>query len=225
MLALNDNPNLMNAAYARLRSAILESEIPPNTQLSESELALRFGIGRTPIHEACLRLQEEGLLTIRAKKGIVIAACAIEDLKEIYEVIIALEGAAAGLIATFDEEKRLAVAKELRCATQAMQQALEASNLIAWGRADALFHETLIHKCENMRLKRLIDMVNAQSHRARMLTLRLRPTLKGSIEEHNTMCVAIEKGDVKAKILAENHRRNAAKTLIPLIENLGLKHF
>ncbi|MFX6027673.1 GntR family transcriptional regulator, partial [Acinetobacter baumannii] len=80
-----------------MKEAIRESTFVPGYQASEQEIALRLGMSRTPVHEASIRLQEEGLVRIVPKRGILICALAPDDLREIYEVIIAIEAAAAEL--------------------------------------------------------------------------------------------------------------------------------
>ena len=92
-------PSLVDDAYAAMKEAIRESTFPPGYQASAQEIALRLGMSRTPVHEASLKLQEEGLVRIVPKRGIVICALAPDDIREIYDVIIAIEGRAAELVA------------------------------------------------------------------------------------------------------------------------------
>ena len=92
-------PSLVDDAYAAMKEAIRESHFAPGYQASAQEIALRLGMSRTPVHEASLKLQEEGLLRIVPKRGIVICALAPDDIRELYDVIIALEGRAAELVA------------------------------------------------------------------------------------------------------------------------------
>ncbi len=57
-----------------MKEEIRESRFPPGYQASEQEIALRLGMSRTPVHEAAIRLQEDGLVRILPRKGIVICA-------------------------------------------------------------------------------------------------------------------------------------------------------
>lgn len=217
--------SLVDSAYAALKQAIRESVFAPGYQASAGELALRLGVSRTPVHEAALRLQEEGLVRILPKRGILICALAPQDIAEIYEVLIAIEAGAAELAARLPEAARAALADDLDRETQAMSRALAAGDLTTWGRADEAFHRLLVERCGNSRFMRIIQTVNDQSHRARMLTLRLRPRLPSSEAEHRATSDAIRRGLPEiAHEAARRHRIRARDELLPLIESVGLRH-
>lgn len=218
-------PSLVDSAYAALKHAIRESVFAPGYQASAGELALRLGVSRTPVHEAALRLQEEGLVRILPKRGILICALAPEDIAEIYEVLIAIEAGAAERAAKLSEAARHALADDLDAETDAMARALAAGDLTAWGRADEAFHRLLVERCGNGRFQRIIQTVNDQSHRARMVTLRLRPRLPSSEAEHRATSDAIRRGLAGlAREAARRHRIRARDELLPLIESVGLRH-
>ncbi len=218
-------PSLVDDAYAAMKEAIRESTFPPGYQASAQEIALRLGMSRTPVHEASLKLQEEGLVRIVPKRGIVICTLAPDDIREIYDVIVAIEGRAAELVAALPDVDRLAIADDLATLTDAMEAALATGDLIAWGRADAAFHRALIEGARNGRIVRIVQTINDQVHRARMLTLRLRGELPESIGEHRRIVAAIRTGDPgTAHAAARAHRLRTQRELIPLLEHWGLKH-
>jgi len=80
--------------YNALREMILSFELYPGSRITETELANYFGVSRTPIREALMRLENEGHLTIRSKQGCFIRQINIEELSEYYKVRMALEIAA-----------------------------------------------------------------------------------------------------------------------------------
>ena len=174
-------PSLVEDAYKALKDAIRNNVFPPGYQGSEQEIALRLGMSRTPVHEAIIRLQEDGLVRVLSKRGVTVCPLAPEDIREIYEVIIAIEAMAAELLAALPDEERHLVADELEEATSGMEQALRDDDLLAWAAADDLFHRILVERCGNSRIRRIAQTVTDQAHRARMLTLRLRSRPTGSI--------------------------------------------
>ncbi|KQU51873.1 GntR family transcriptional regulator [Bosea sp. Leaf344] len=217
--------SLVDSTYAALKEAIRDSVFAPGYQASAAELALRLGVSRTPVHEAALRLQEEGLVRILPKRGILICALAPDDLREIYEVLIAIEASAAELDAQLPPPERTRLADDLAQATDAMATALAAADLAGWGHADAAFHRLIVERCGNSRFTRILQTVNDQSHRARMLTLRLRPHLPVSVAEHRALLDAIRAGDAEAaREAARLHRVRARDELLPLIASIGLRH-
>ncbi len=60
-------------------------------------------MSRTPVHEAIIRLQEEGLVQVLSRRGVLICPISADDIREIYDVLIAVEGMAAALLAGLAE--------------------------------------------------------------------------------------------------------------------------
>lgn len=218
-------PSMVDEAYAALKQAILDSHFAPGFRASEQEIALRLGMSRTPVHEAVIRLQEDGLVRVLPRRGVLICALAPEDMREIYDIIIAVEGRAAELLASRPDPLREAITAELARDTDDMARAWQDGDLPAWGRADARFHRALVERAENGRMTRIIQTINDQSHRARMLTLKLRSELGSSVTEHRGIIEAIRNGDpAKAQSCIHDHRLRARDELLPILESFGLKH-
>ncbi|MGX1349536.1 DNA-binding GntR family transcriptional regulator [Bradyrhizobium elkanii] len=72
--------------FERLRRSILTCELPPGASIYEQELAQQFGVSKSPIREALLRLQEQRLVEVRARSGYRIKPLSIIDANEIYEM-------------------------------------------------------------------------------------------------------------------------------------------
>jgi len=225
MFSAAETPSLVADAYRALKEAILDNVFAPGDQGSEQEIALRLGMSRTPVHEALIRLQAEGLVRIMPKRGIVVLALSPDDMREVYDVIIALEGMAAESIAAMAEPARRRIAAELSSINAEMKIALQREELDAWAYADDRFHRALIDRCGNTRLARMANSIMDQSHRARMMTLRLRARLMKSVAEHQSLVVAIRNG--KAALAAERartHRQRARNELLPLLQQFGMKN-
>lgn len=176
------------------------------------------------MHEAIIRLQEDGLVRVLSKRGVLICPLAPQDMREIYEVVIAVESMAAELLAASPEPVRAAVADELEAAAAAMDEALARDDLPGWAEADDLFHRLLVERCGNGRLRRIAQTVTDQAHRARMLTLKLRARPTGSAQAHRLIIAAVRAGDTaEAHRCARAHRIAARDEIIPLIEHIGLR--
>src|SRR5689334_4145272 len=223
--ASSKRPTLVDDAYRALKAAIRDNVFPPGYQGSEQEIASRLGMSRTPVHEAIIRLQEEGLVRVLAKRGVVVTPIAPEDMAEIYDVIIALEARAAELLAGLPAGERSGIADDLDAATTSMEEALSHDDMVAWAQADEVFHSLLAERCGNGRLLRMVRTVADQSHRTRMLTLKLRPRPTGSVGEHRRIAAAIRSGNAaEAHDSARLHRVRARDVLIPLLIASGIKH-
>jgi DNA-binding GntR family transcriptional regulator len=218
-------PSLVEEAYAALKQAIRDNVFAPGYQGSEQEIAVRLGMSRTPVHEAIIRLQEDGLVRVLSKRGVLVCPLAPEDVREIYDVIIAIESMAAELLAALPEPERQSVADELEAATAHMEAALQGGDLFAWAAADDAFHRILVARCGNSRLRRIAQTVTDQAHRARMLTLKLRSKPEGSAASHRRIIAAIRNGTCdEAHRCAREHRVAARNELVPLIVSIGMKH-
>nr|WP_132031327.1 GntR family transcriptional regulator [Aquabacter spiritensis] len=218
-------PNLVDLAYDAIKRAILENAYPPGHQAGEVEIARQLDMSRTPVHEAMARLQEEGLVRILPKRGILVLGLSPDDIAEIYDVIIGLEGAAGERLAGLPAAERAAAAGRLERCTAEMDAALAANDRPAWARADKAFHDCLIDACGNDRLRRIVGTVTDQLHRARLFTLNLRPLPTRSAHDHAALTAAIRAGDAEAALAAaRRHRRHARDELIPLLRQLKLNN-
>src|SRR4051812_41671740 len=83
-----------------LEEAILEGELKPGERLRAEALAQRFGTSRTPIREALLQLEAQGLVEVEPNRGAVVKSFDAADLRDLYEVRALLEPAAAARAAT-----------------------------------------------------------------------------------------------------------------------------
>lgn len=217
--------SLVDGAYEALKEAIRNAVFAPGYQGSEGEIAAQLGMSRTPVHEAIIRLQEEGLVRVLPRRGVVVCAISPEDMREIYEVVVALETASAELIAEKPAAERALVADELAGVNAEMAEALARDDLLRWAGADERFHQLLVERAGNRRLSRMFASIMDQSHRARMLTLRLRPRPDVSVEEHAAVVAAIRQGDPRlARDSARAHRIRAREQLLPLLRQLGMRH-
>jgi DNA-binding GntR family transcriptional regulator len=207
-----------NAAIAveALRDLIFSGALPAGSQHLESELALRLGMSRTPIREAGLMLQAQGLVEVRARKGIRILPISVTDMAEIYDVLTALESAAAAIAASralCDQE--LAPLAEI---IAEMDRALSAENREAWAKADDLFHAELVRLGGNSRIISIVALMADQVRRAKSVTLFMRPLPLKSNKDHSDLLDAIRAQDpVRAQAIHEAHRKNAKDTLIALL--------
>ena len=208
-------------AYFEIKRRILGNFYRPNLQVLEQDLALQLGMSRTPVREALIRLEREGLVEILPRRGMRVVPIAPEDMREIYEVLTCLEAQAAQRLAERrpSEEEIL----PLTAALEEMEQALEKLDLETWAQADERFHRQLLELCGNRRLARMALTVFDQVHRARMVTLRMRPLPRQSNLDHRALVDAILRGDGSAaRAIHQKHRDDAMELLTDILERYNL---
>jgi DNA-binding GntR family transcriptional regulator len=215
-------PTAAERAYRALKQLILDNDLPAGSQLLELEAAALLGMSRTPVREAMVRLEQEGIVELRSRHGMRVRPLSADALAEIYEVLTALESAAAESVARKGVPS--ASTDALRQAVRDMDHALEADDLLAWSEADERFHSLLVTLSGNKRLAALVEQVSDQAHRARILTLRLRPRPVSSNKDHAALVDAIVARDHQgARRIHEQHRRAASDMLVGLVRSLGLR--
>lgn len=87
------------SAYDRLLQEITSGRIEPGNRITETELAERLQMSRTPVREALRRLEAEGLVTHKPRVGVIVRQLSYSELMELYEMRWVLEGTAARLAA------------------------------------------------------------------------------------------------------------------------------
>jgi DNA-binding GntR family transcriptional regulator len=211
----------VDRAYEELRRRILDNEMPAGFQITEQDLAAQLEVSRTPAREAMLRLANEGLVEIWPRHGMRVKPLSTEDMQEIYQILTALESAAAGLAA--GRRPSPPELKEMKRCIAQMDAALARDDLPGWARADERFHRLLTEASGNRRLVALVDTCFGQSHRMRMLTLQMRPKPSTSNRDHEAVLQAILEGDAeRAARIHREHREKSGQMLIELLGRYGL---
>ncbi len=210
-------------AYCELKFKIRENLMVPGTQYLEAELAAMLGMSRTPVREACIRLAEEGALEIRPRHGVRILPLSPNDMKEIYVVLSDLESVAAGIVAKngLNAEQFEALENSLA----AMDTALNDGMLEQWVREDEAFHKLIVKFSGNRRLAQVVGMFWDQIHRARMITLKMRPVPHDINQEHHDLLDAIKMGDSeRARDIHYKSRARAGDLIVGLLGKYGINH-
>lgn len=213
--------SLVDEAYQQIRHRILDNVWPPEHRALEQEVALALGMSRTPVREALLRLQGEGLVEVIPRHGLRVLPVSPADMREIYQILTALECMAAELLAErkpSDQELKPLVAASL-----AMDKALKADDLDAWAAADERFHVHLLELAGNRQLQATVLNYGDRAHRARMFSLRLRPKPVSSTREHMHMVERLRAGDAAgAAAVTRAHRERASRELVAIFERYKL---
>jgi len=213
--------SMVDAAYDLIRRRILDNVWPPGHRALEQEVALALGMSRTPVREALVRLQAEGLVEVVPRHGMRVLPVSPNDMREIYEILTALECMAAELLAR--RRPSDAELQPLLDATADMDRALDAEDLEAWAQADERFHAQLIALAGNRHLQATVMNHWDRAHRARLFSLRLRPKPVNSTREHRALVERIRAGDIDGAVRENRaHRERASRELLAIFERFKL---
>lgn len=215
--------SLVDAAYEQIRQRILDNAWPPGHRALEQEVALALGMSRTPVREALMRLQGEGLVEVVPRHGMRVLPVSPTDMREIYEILTALECMAAELVAR--KKPTDSDLAPLIDATAAMDEALTRNDLDAWAQADERFHAALVDMAGNRLLKATVENHWDRAHRARMFSLKLRPKPENSTREHTELVEMLRAGDAHgAAEVNRRHRERASRELLAIFEQFKFAH-
>jgi DNA-binding GntR family transcriptional regulator len=211
------------SVYLRLKAMIISGEIDPGDQIDANKLVDVLGFGRTPIREALLRLQTEGIVKILPKRGVQIVKLSADDLTEIYQVISAVEIEAVRLLAMHNPS--IDQLRTLVAAAERMVSAADTDQREEWILSDEAFHRGLLKLNPNQRLRDVGLLHRDLAQRAHVVALRLlqpAPLLK-SAEEHRELIELISSGDVATAVArhqAQRHR--GAEMLVDILRQYRL---
>ena len=219
--ATGTRETLVDRAYREIRRRILDNEYPPSHQVLEHELAANLGMSRTPVREALIRLKNEKFIQIIPRHGMRVVPLSLDELRNIYEVLTALElMAIERLIRTGAHLHALSALDE---SITEMEWSVRQRDTDGRVHAIELFHRTLIDRCGNARLASMAYMMWDQGHRARMATSRLRIDLEESNQEYRAVANAIRCGDIPGAIAHHRaHRERTSRVIIGLLEQYRL---
>lgn len=210
----------MDDAYRVLKASILDGTLPPGYQAVEQRIAEQLEMSRTPVHEAIIRLQHEGLVRVLSRRGVQVLPVSLSDMVEVYQLLVAMEGMAAILLSQHPERSER-VLRAMESSTNQMERAFKAGDLRGWAEADEQFHRLLVTECGNARLARVASSMADQAQRARALTLPHLPILNAFVEEHRQIIAAIRAGDtIAARNATEGHRNRAGSEILKAMERL-----
>ena len=193
------------AAYAWLRAEVLSARLRPGQTLSENEVAAQLGVSRTPVREAIIRLEGEGLLTVRPQIGTVVAPI---DLDAVADGQFLREAIECKTVALAAAHARPADARTLRALLREQARAVKRHAHSEFIALDDRMHRHLVTMAGRPRLWQRVEEVKAQLDRVRVLSLEDRDWLAAILGQHEAIVQHVLAGAGDAAAVAmETHLR------------------
>jgi len=191
-----------SGVYATLREHILLGRQRPNQRLVEVDLCQQFGVSRTPVRQALLRLEQAGLVD-STRHGWVVHEHTEIEVRQIYEVRTALEGYAARLAALAATDEEL---DELSGIYDQDVPALVAGPRARLVELNQVFHATINRLAHNPRLAALCEASRSFAFNYQLAATYCDQEMAGSLDMHRRLEVAIRAGEPdEAERLAREH--------------------
>lgn len=215
-MKLNDNNSVLidntelrlsEQIHQLLLERILYGEMKPGEIVAEQKLAQQLGVSRTPVHDALRDLIKDGFLYQEKNKRPIVTGFSAEDVYDIFDIRILLEGEATYRAATRMDRVTL---RQLRHTGEHLQQCQRDDNwLEQWANYDDCFHRSIAKASASKRLYQ--DIIKHRlSHRALNVHADGPDAFKDSLIEHFRILDALDNRDaVAAKEAMQQHIRES----------------
>lgn len=201
----HDRPSLVAQIACEVGAEIVEGRIPPGHDLNTVELARRYDTSRTPVREALILLENEGLVDIAPRHRPRGRLFTFDEISEIYRtraVLYDLMAAEATLrICNEDIEVLAAILERMR-------DACERHDVVAYSWQSVAFHDNNTRMSGNNTAKRMHDSLLLRTLMVRRLALAQPDRLERSLEDHTQLLRAYENRNpaLASAILGANHK-------------------
>lgn len=201
---------LREKVYGPLRADMISCRLAPGTEIRESELAARFGVSKSPVRDALMRLEREGLVITLPRQGYRVAPVSLADVQDMFHLRDALERACMERIVRRASDDQLAELEPFR----RFEAAAWDGGFVAYNRE---FHRTLARIAGNARMRGQLDDLIDQMERAVQLSL---SSLKQGdpqslVDEHSQIIDALQARQLsRAQRLASRHVAEAGKRVM-----------
>jgi DNA-binding GntR family transcriptional regulator len=199
--------------YQHLKSAILQRIHADGALLSEAEIAATVGVSRTPVREALLRLESEGLVALYPKRGVLVLPVSAQEIDDVIDARRLVEVHAAGRAWA----RRGRLVGSLEPLLDTMREARDREDVVALMTADRCFHATVVEAGGNRILAEVYQRLRDRQMRIGIAAMRVEPErMDRAVTEHTELLDAL-RGDDPSRWteLVEHHIGTAALHLRP----------
>jgi DNA-binding GntR family transcriptional regulator len=184
-----------------LRQAILSGELAPGEKIRPAELAAQWGVSPTPLREALLRLEADGLIESIPQRGARVTMLTRQSLNELYELRLLVEPVA--LRKSMEHPDQIDT-ERVREAHAAMNAAMNGANptddVVLKERLHRDFHRSLFEACGSSMMLALTDTMSVHSARYRLLSAEPRGGWAAVAKEHDDLVATFLALDVEAAV-------------------------
>lgn len=220
---------MVDEVYSSLLSAIVEARLGAGTQLSQNKLASRMGVSRTPVREALLRLERDGLVQRMPESGFAVASITAAEVNEACDLLHVLDTyvytRAAEALSREELEGLLALASSL-------VDSAESGDAEAWREADQRYHALVMQAAQNRFVAQFLEQTRRRVQRFWLQTPHFDGRLRTCSQDHVALAHAMLAADeqvvsqtvqahiarLRASVLA---RLESAGPLLPASDPLG----
>lgn len=194
-----ERPRLLTEVVGeRIREAIVQGDLKLGEQVSEAQLASRMGVSKTPVREALVRLQGQGLVQIHPQRGTYVFKLTPEEVTHLCRFRVLVETEALRDAMANDKQRLI---KGWKQCIKEMKVAEATHDMKALARIDMVFHWKLFDTCKNQYVCSAYELLRSQ-----LTALRFRAPIENAVESHQVLVDAVGDDDEQqACALLEEH--------------------
>lgn len=190
-------PPAADRVYSHVKQGVLDRRYEGGTLLTEGELAEAVGVSRTPVREALLRLEAEGLIKLYPKKGAMVLPVSVQEIADVVETRMLVEEHA---VRKAVPPSPALVARLEELLTRQKAEAA-AGDLAAAAVTDRCFHAEIVRDGGNAILSRLYDQLRDRQLRMGVAIMHAHPDrIAKSLTEHEEILDALRAGDAERAV-------------------------
>lgn len=193
-LAFLQSASLPSIIEERIEHMILSGELKAGQRINELVLAQRLGVSRSPIREACRKLEQAGLVEVIKNRGVFVRSVDMQQALDIYEIRGALAQLAGRLIAERATDEDIAELSEM---VEKMDAVALAGNVDDYYRLNLAFHARLVQCSRNIRLIEMLLGTDKELHLYRHRSLVQAEGVMVSNREHAEIVEAVKARDTR----------------------------
>ncbi len=188
----SERRRLADEVYEQLMAAILAGEISADDRLVQERLAAEMEISRTPVREALMRLEQEGVLETSPRGGFVLYRVSEGEIRELYQARAAVESQAARILAAQQDRFKTS---ELR-ATIEREENISNPSVQAYFNANRAIHRRFVELVDNRYLLEMFDNIWNRGIAFQLFAAIEKVDLSNSLGDHVALVDAIETGNL-----------------------------
>lgn len=182
---------LADEVYDQLVSAIMNLDIGQKDRLVQEKLATDLGISRTPVREALIRLEQEGVLQKSAQGGYRLHQMSDQEVRELYQTRAAIEGQVARILAEKNDASDHALLRE----TIRREENISSTSIRDYFEANRNIHRRFVELANNRYLLEMFDMTWGKAMAFQIFAQIENVDLSKSLGDHMALVDVIETGD------------------------------
>ena len=191
--------SLRQQMYEAIKHAIITCELAPGEPISESDLAERFAVSKTPVREALTSLQQFHLVDYTANRGFAVSTISIKDVQDIYEARIFYETGLFRLALHYLSDVELCNLEKLN---EVSFNQKDSESIDLYLQANTDFHMCIARAGRNSRLSRHYQIILDEAQRLMYMDLKNNNVLLTWHSNHERIIGAIRSQDEVAGVLA-----------------------